>query len=487
MSEEVLPFELPQERNTIIKVLGIGGGGGNAVNYMHKLGIRDVNFVNINTDSQALNSGEVPVKVRIGESLTEGRGAGNKPEIGKNAAQENMEDIERVLADNTKMVFVTAGMGGGTGTGAAPEIAKKAKELGILTVGIVTIPFRFEGTKRLSQAVEGVTEMSEHVDTLIVIDNEKLREMFGDSSQREAFAKADNILAVAAKGIAEIITVPGHLNVDFADVQTVMTDSGVALMGSAEAEGEERALSAIQSALTSPLLNNNDIKGAKDVLLNITSGKKEVTMDEISIINEYVQEAAGYTADLIWGSTINEDLEDKISVTVVATGFETDIIPQLSINKEEEKEVVQLDEHKEKDKQEKTETPGSASGQQQDFVVHDTGKQEEKELTFKDIEIKSKQNRNTEETDFSKEKVKRAVHSLRENSEGKHVVQYNPQKYTENLETIEEVPAYVRKGIKIEDKKHSEDSDISRFSLYEDEDKNTRISSDNSYLHDNVD
>ncbi|PLX09200.1 MAG: cell division protein FtsZ, partial [Marinilabiliales bacterium] len=249
MAEEILNFELPQEQASIIKVIGVGGGGSNAVNHMFKQGIKDVNFVVCNTDSQALTKSPIPIKIQLGASLTEGRGAGNKPEQGRQAAIENLDDVNKVLESNTKMVFITAGMGGGTGTGAAPVIAKAAKEMGILTVAIVTIPFRFEGSRRINQALEGITELKEHVDSLLVINNEKLREIYGDLTFSDAFAQADNVLTIAAKGIAEIITVPGILNVDFADVQTVMTNSGIAVMGSATAEGEGRALEAIKNAL----------------------------------------------------------------------------------------------------------------------------------------------------------------------------------------------------------------------------------------------
>jgi cell division protein FtsZ len=266
MSEEIMNFDLPVERSSIIKVIGVGGGGSNAVNHMFRSGIKDVNFVICNTDSQALENSEVPVKIQLGESLTEGRGAGNKPEIGKQAAIENLDDVIEALSGNTKMVFITAGMGGGTGTGAAPVIARAAREMGLLTVAIVTIPFKFEGKVRINQAIDGINELRTHVDSLLVINNEKLREVFGDLKISEAFSRADNVLTGAAKGIAEIITVHGHVNVDFADVCTVMSDSGVALLGSGSAEGESRALKAVQGAISSPLLNNNDIRGAKNIL-----------------------------------------------------------------------------------------------------------------------------------------------------------------------------------------------------------------------------
>lgn len=317
-----MDFSLTENEASIIKVIGVGGGGGNAVNYMYQKGIKDVDFVICNTDAQALENSQIPVKIQLGESLTEGRGAGNKPERGAQSAIENLEDVNAVLADNTKMVFITAGMGGGTGTGAAPVIAKAAKEAGILTVGIVTIPFRFEGRIRLDQAFEGINKLKENVDSLLVINNEKLSEIYGDLKLSTAFSKADDVLATAAKGIAEIITLHGYINVDFEDVKTVMTDSGVAVMGSASAEGEDRAVTAIREALTSPLLNSNDVRGARNILLNISSGNEEVTMDEVGQITDYVQEAVGDSASIIWGTGQDAELGDKVCVTIIATGFE---------------------------------------------------------------------------------------------------------------------------------------------------------------------
>ncbi|PKQ60778.1 cell division protein FtsZ [Labilibaculum filiforme] len=328
MTEDLIDFSLQENESSIIKVIGVGGGGGNAVNYMYKQGIKDVDFVICNTDAQALETSEIPIKIQLGESLTEGRGAGNKPERGEQSAIENLEDINEVLADNTKMVFITAGMGGGTGTGAAPVIAKAAKEMGILTVGIVTIPFRFEGRQRLHQAIEGINKLKENVDSLLVINNEKLSEIYGDLKLSTAFSKADDVLATAAKGIAEIITLHGYINVDFEDVKTVMTDSGVAVMGSASAEGEDRAVTAIREALTSPLLNSNDVRGARNILLNISSGLEEVTMDEVGQITDYVQEAVGDSASIIWGTGQDLNLGNKISVTIIATGFDNGLIPE---------------------------------------------------------------------------------------------------------------------------------------------------------------
>lgn len=315
-------FDFEENADSIIKVLGVGGGGSNAVDQMYREGIRDVDFVVCNTDLQALKNSPVPIKVQLGKTLTEGLGAGNKPERGKEAAIESLKDIENVLDSNTKMVFITAGMGGGTGTGAAPVIAKAAKERDILTVGIVTIPFKFEGNNRVNSAVNGINELRPLVDSLLIINNERLKKIYGNESIPVALKRADNVLLTAAKGIAEIITVHGYINVDFEDVKTVMKDSGVALMGSAKTSGEDRAVKAIKDALTSPLLNDNDIKGAKKILLNITSRDDETKMNEVHNITKYIEEAVGDTSNIIWGAGKDEQLEDEINVTIIATGFE---------------------------------------------------------------------------------------------------------------------------------------------------------------------
>jgi len=339
-----MEFDLPKDQSSIIKVVGVGGGGSNAVNHMFNQGIKGVDFVVCNTDQQALDMSPVPFKIQLGASLTEGRGAGAIPEIGKNAAIENIEDIRTFLSKGTKMVFITAGMGGGTGTGAAPVIARVAKEMDILTVGIVTIPFAFEGKKRKQQAEDGLDEMRKNVDTLLIINNDRLREMYGNLSLGSAFSQADNVLAIAAKGIAEVISVTGLINVDFNDVNTVMKNSGAAIMGSATAEGEFRAIEAVKSALSSPLLNDNDIRGAKYVLLNITYGNKEILMDEIGIITDYIQDEAGSTADVIWGHGYDETLGDSINLTLIATGFNSSLITGLE--KAAEKTIMNLeDEH----------------------------------------------------------------------------------------------------------------------------------------------
>lgn len=337
-----MEFDLPTNISSIIKVIGVGGGGSNAVNHMYDLGIKGVDFIVCNTDKQALDVSSVPFKIQLGLSLTEGNGAGAIPEIGKNAAIENIDEIREVLSKNTKMVFVTAGMGGGTGTGAAPVIASVARELGILTVGIVTVPFGFEGRKRRQQAEAGLEQMRQSVDTLLVINNEKLRELTGNLTISNAFSKADDVLAVAAKGIAELISVTGSVNVDFNDVNTVMKDSGVAIMGSAAVDGEDRAIRCVQEAMSSPLLNDNNIHGAKYVLLNITYGDKEVEMNEITEITDYIQEEAGSTADVIWGHGYDPTLGDKLCVTLIATGFKSS--PITGFEKAPEKIVKPLNE-----------------------------------------------------------------------------------------------------------------------------------------------
>ncbi len=335
-----MKFDLPKENSSIIKVLGVGGGGSNAVNHMFKQGIKGVDFLVFNTDQQALDVSPVPLKVQLGATLTEGRGAGSLPEVGKNAATENIDEIKDIINTNTKMVFITAGMGGGTGTGAAPVIARTAREMGVLTVGIVTMPFFFEGRKRRQQAEAGIEEIREQVDTLLIINNEKLREMCGNLPIAQAFAMADNVLTTAAKGIAEIITRTGYINVDFEDVRTVMTDSGVAIMGSASAEGEDRATKAVEKALASPLLNDNNIEGARYVLLNITFGNQEVLMDEISDITDYIQDEAGSSADVIWGYGMDESLGDQLSVTIIATGFNQN--PNTGVNLEKNSEIRRM-------------------------------------------------------------------------------------------------------------------------------------------------
>ncbi|WP_111318435.1 cell division protein FtsZ [Algoriphagus chordae] len=335
-------FDLHKNPKSIIKVIGVGGGGSNAVNHMFGLGIKDVEFVVVNTDAQALKSSPVPLRLQLGANLTEGLGAGANPEQGKNAAIESEDEIRELLADNTKMVFITAGMGGGTGTGAAPVVARIAKELNILTVGIVTAPFMFEGKKKMNVAQAGIESLRENCDTVLVILNDKLREIYGNLAIRTAFSKADDILSTAARSIAEIITVHQDVNVDFEDVKTVMKDAGAAVMGSSTEEGEGRAIRAAGAAISSPLLNNVDIKGAEKILLSIMSGEdEELSMDELSEITEYIQEKAGDNAEVIFGQGIDPELGKAIRVTVIATGFEMDRL-QGSTKKVEAPKTIEI-------------------------------------------------------------------------------------------------------------------------------------------------
>jgi cell division protein FtsZ len=320
----MIQFDLPQNTSSIIKIVGVGGGGGNAVNYMYNLGIDGVDFIVCNTDQKALNNSSVPTKIQLGPALTQGLGAGANPEIGMRACQESINEIENLLLDNTKMVFVTAGMGGGTGTGGAPIVAKVSKDLGILTVGIVTTPFSYEGKRRKQQAEAGIASLRENVDTILVISNDKLRQQFGNIPASQAFSRADDILATATKCITDVINSQGHIVVDFADVSTVMRNGGVAILGSATARGENRAYEAVEQAINSPLLNDDSIKGAKWVLLNINSahGVHEHTLDEVEMIQAYVQEQAGDDCDVIFGTGFDDNLGENISVTIIATGFD---------------------------------------------------------------------------------------------------------------------------------------------------------------------
>ena len=552
-----MQFEMLKEKSSIIKVIGVGGGGGNAVNHMYRQGITGVDFIICNTDAQALELSPIPNKVQLGASLTEGMGAGSMPEVGKNSAIENIDDIKRMLGSNTKMLFITAGMGGGTGTGASPIIAKAAKELDILTVGIITTPFSFEGKRRKNQAEEGLEEFKKYVDSYLVISNDRLREIFGNLTLGSAFAQADNILTTAAKGIAEIITIPGYINVDFKDVRTVMKDSGVAIMGSYAAEGENRALRAVEGALASPLLKDNEIEGARYILLNISSGDKEVTMDEDSIITDFIQQEAGLAADLIWGNCSDEGLGEKISVTIIATGFQTKeereveksqirkvslLTPELApmvkpvqansfmdLKKEEINEpVLKSTEESQVDlfagyfhSAPKVEEEKSTES---DYVRHTltdeisldfahVEKSVEFEIETKEIEgafeevfeqafdepeqivedeivaevqeeeiITAWNNPDEDKTDESIEeqlrKSKERILRLKDLS--------MKLRTTNGLQELENEPAYKRKQLSLNDVPHSSESEVSRFTLSNDEGI-TEIRPNNSFLHDNVD
>ncbi|MDB9990773.1 cell division protein FtsZ [Flavobacteriales bacterium] len=546
----MMKFDLPKEQSSIIKVIGVGGGGSNAVNHMYRLGIKGVDFVVCNTDHQALDTSPVPTKIPLGQSLTEGRGAGSIPDVGKNAAIENLEDINEILAKNTKMIFVTAGMGGGTGTGAAPVIAQAAKDMGILTVGIITVPFTFEGRKRRTQAEEGIEKMRESVDTLLVINNDKLREMFGNLTLVNAFENADDVLAIAAKGIAEVISVTGQINVDFNDVNTVMKDSGVAIMGSAEAEGENRAIKCVENALNSPLLNDNNIDGAKYVLLNITYGTQAVLMDEISDITDYIQDEAGSTADVIWGHGYDESLGDKLCVTIIATGFNTTPHTGLSM-KAPKKNVMNLEDDSSKITTEEPEqltepltntfedstkefselNPSESTMKR--FVLEDDEISQENE-TISDAEESGSSSLNEENTQQTDGKVRFLLEDdeisnidtdlkhlestqvtnadlMTTNEDEKIVDQVKEveskaisderleriRKATDKLRSplglneMESEPAYKRRNVDLKDVKYSDDSSSSRYTLWENisesGEKETGLSDNNSFLHDNVD
>ncbi len=525
-----IEFDMPKDNNSIIKVIGVGGGGNNAVDHMYQEGITGVDFIVVNTDQQAIDMSPVPTKVQIGGSLTEGMGAGSVPEVGRNAAIEDIDAVKEYLQQGTKMVFVTAGMGGGTGTGAAPVIASAAREMGLLTVGIVTLPFNFEGKRRKEQSEEGIREMRESVDTLLVICNDRLREMYGNLNLSNAFAQADDVLATAAKGIAEIITVPGQINVDFKDVNTVMKDSGVAILGSSKAQGEDRAEQAVQKALSSPLLNDNDIEGAQHVLLNITYGEQEVLMDEISEITQYIQEEAGSTADVIWGHGKDPSLEDEdISVTIIATGFESGPRTGSELDQKEEEEkkrYVRLEE--ESDEKEADDPPqvapdegasdvteGSAPDDGEEGIPYlKEGQPDRKEDRNEGsaIEESSPYRKGRSEHEEEEEKLhdpapKASKEKEQQERKGAAEESGEERRAAERMGRIREMtmklrshsrvsdlekePAYRRKNVSLEDPPPSDRSEVSRYSLSNNEgeegEQKPGIRENNSYLHDKPD
>jgi cell division protein FtsZ len=494
MTDDIMNFDLPVERSSIIKVIGIGGGGNNAVNHMFEKGIKDVNFVVCNTDHQALAKSPVPVKVQIGESITEGRGAGSKPEVGRQAAIENIKDVMEAVSGNTKMVFVTTGMGGGTGTGAIPVIAKACRDSGLLTIAVVTIPFKSEGKIRIRYAIDGIAELKDQVDSLLVINNEKLREIYGDQSVSTAFAKADDVLTIAVKGIAEIITVAGYINVDFADVETVMKDSGVAIMGMGVATGESRALKAIENALSSPLLNSNDITGAKSILINIASGTgaNELTMDELGEITDYMYETASEDALIIRGLSQDENLNESLSVTVIATGFPANsIFTPYKHQKPKKVELLKVN---------NPVPPHVIPEKGEDlFAVHDksTGSivssiddNLQGELDFNPArieEISELRSRRSKEEDPGKEKPETTLLKVKhiQNILKKEGISNKTMK--ENIETFEDVPAYIRRNMSIDSKDRDNESKVSKFTLSSDDDDEPLLRENNAYLNDNVD
>ncbi len=475
-----MEFDIPKKESSIIKVLGVGGGGSNAVNYMHKIGIKGVDFAISNTDLQSLESSDIEVKLQLGPEKTEGRGAGSMPEVGKEACIESIDEVRNYLQDGAKMVFITAGLGGGTGTGAAPIIAKAAKDMNILTIAIVTLPFKFEGARRIRQAYEGLEELKKNVDSILIISNDKLRMMYGNLPLSEAFAHADDILATAARGIAEIITVPGYINVDFEDVNTVMRNSGITVMGSGTAEGENRAKKAIQTAIESPLLEDNDIRGAKHILLNITSGTKEVTMDEIGEITEYIQGEAGYGTDIIWGNCKNDDLGEKISVTIIATGFEE------SKNKENlSKETVKVS---------LNDRVNTAKNNDISLDIDFDDDSGIKIIDFEETDdvqntidaFKTSVDTDDEQYMYRKreeklKKIRNRIKNYPHHNNQQKVSLDNPNM----IYKYEKEPAYKRKQVKLEDDNEKFDLHSSNFKIGIDEDE--PLQRNNSYLHDNVD
>jgi len=570
-----LQFDLPKDQSSIIKVVGVGGGGSNAVNHMYEQGIVGVNFVISNTDSQALETSQVPNKIQLGPKLTQGLGAGSNPECGMQSTEESIEEIKEILSKNTKMVFVTAGMGGGTGTGGAPVVARVAREMGILTVAIVTTPFSFEGKRKYNQALEGIAKLKEHVDTILVISNDKIREMYGNARQSDAFNHANNILTMAAKSISEIITVPGYINVDFADVKYVMMNGGAAIMGAASAEGDGRALKAVQGALNSPLLNDNDIRGAKRILVNISSGPDEqVTIDEITEINEYIQEVAKDT-DIIFGTCDDPNMGSKLSVTIIATGFEAtykpafltpvnkivrdlneDIKEKQTVSQPVVKETAQLnllnlDDDAPIQKVTKPEpviastpTPPvekvTLNMDEEEpyslFSMLDTTKEETTSENVVVFEFETTHQEPVEElieettpvietTEIVEEPIISETpvieSNIGEEKEEESFVVFNVKSYETNtnepvskevldqqlndrkrilsqlsyrslnkgnLNELESTPAYLRKGVEVQNTMHSNTSDLSRFTISEDTvNQRPEVKKNNSFLHDNVD
>lgn len=534
-------FDLPKNQKSIIKVIGVGGGGSNAVNHMYSQGIKDVEFVVVNTDAQALKSSPVPLRLQLGANLTEGLGAGANPEQGRSAAIESQDEIRELLADNTKMVFITAGMGGGTGTGAAPVVAKIAKELNILTVGIVTAPFMFEGKKKMAVAQAGIESLRENCDTVLVILNDKLREIYGNLAIRTAFSKADDILTTAAKSIAEIITIHQDVNVDFEDVKAVMKDAGAAVMGSSTEEGEGRAIRAAGAAISSPLLNNVDIRGAQKILLSIMSGEEEeLSMDELSEITEYIQEKAGDNAELIFGQGIDPELGKAIRVTVIATGFEMDKLSQRSGNfafaapvsafaspiaqtpaiEPDVKTVINLDSGKSQLVKEEPILGGATytfslpkvpvsspakpvEEEKEEYVFHVNPIQEEKpepvyvaaepekivHNLYEQAETKGERQHKESEpmpqvfaNDYYEQMKQKAIqraHERFEKLKGNRVFNPGPEELKEKMT----VPAYQRKNVVLNEPQHSSEPAISKYNLNDD----NEILGNNRFLHDNVD
>ena len=549
--ESLFEFNLPKNRSSVIKVIGVGGGGGNAINYMFENGIEGVDFVVCNTDSQALEASPVPTKIQLGTELTEGLGAGSNPEMGKKAAEESIDKVKELLDANTKMLFITAGMGGGTGTGAAPIIAEVAKETDILTVGVVTIPFSTEGGNRHEYAMQGLKELRKYVDTLLVINNDKLIEIYGDLTFTQAFAKANEVLNTATKGIAEVISQHLLVNIDLNDARRVLENSGTAVMGQATASGENRAIEAVKGALDSPLLNDNNIKGAKQVLLKIVtgSGEEEIRMMELADIKKKIQEAAGCEVNIIEGIGIDSDLNGEVCVTVIATGFNVKVITDPVtitldgekniddvLNQEEQEKVIMP---KKEDEVQHTIFDNSEQIKVEDNLEEETKEEIEQEVEaeiniqeLEEVELSEETEINDEiEVNLEPQKVvvnldeevalpEELIPTLKQEEEilAKEDIEETTINESEDLPltqdvltnksrerddrlknismklrtpsgltSLEDEPAYKRDNVELEETPHSSESEVSKYTLSEGEDNKTEIKPNNSFLHDNVD
>ncbi len=517
MTNDILKFELPKDQSSIIKVFGVGGGGCNAVRHMYEQGIKGVDFIVCNTDAQSLETNPVPYKIQIGEK---GLGAGSVPSVGQEAARKDIEKLKAALEHNTEMIFITAGMGGGTGTGAAPVLAELAKEMGILTVGIVTLPFGFEGRKRREYADAGINELKQHVDALLVICNDKLRELYGNLGVKEAFDKADNILTTAAKSIAEIITNEGSINVDLEDVKTVMRASGVAIMGSGKANGENRAHEAVEQALKSPLLNDSNIIGAKNILLYLAYGNEELSMDEITEITDYVNDEAGVEANIIWGYGVDAELDNEITVTLIATGFNPSnelnaksdaasksIVHPLKMNVEVVKPIHStptsitsfevMQKSVDNDYPQSEPTAMASLPRTGTTIVHNlfeenqsvksTETENSLSPTLKSVSA-PKEDDQPMVTDFKESENTQEAPNAANASRIDVLRKYNTMIKTEDgLVSIESVPAYQRKGIQINDSISSSEKQSSALSFTQTDDEQVTIERRNPYLFDNVD
>ena len=548
--ESLFEFNLPKNRSSVIKVIGVGGGGGNAINYMFENGIEGVDFVVCNTDSQALEASPVPTKIQLGTELTEGLGAGSNPDMGKKAAEESIDKVKELLDANTKMLFITAGMGGGTGTGAAPIIAEVAKETDILTVGVVTIPFSTEGGNRHEYAMQGLKELRKHVDTLLVINNDKLIEIYGDLTFTQAFAKANEVLNTATKGIAEVISQHLLVNIDLNDARRVLENSGTAVMGQATASGENRAIEAVKGALDSPLLNDNNIKGAKQVLLKIVTGagEEEIRMMELADIKKKIQEAAGCEVNIIEGIGIDPNLNGEVCVTVIATGFNVKVITDpVTITLDGEKNIDDVLNQEEEEEisipKKEDEVQHTIFDNSEQIKVEDNLDEEikeeieqevEKEINIQEleqVELSEEVEINDEiELDLEPQKVvvnldeevalpdeliptlKQEEVLVKEDIQEAAINESEDLPLTQDvltnksrerddrlknismklrtpsgLTSLEDEPAYKRDNVELEETPHSSESEVSKYTLSEGEDNKTEIKPNNSFLHDNVD